>query len=76
MTINEFQGNEANIFPVPEGIPITPDQIYKAFLEEYGFGKTGNGDVRVMVIWVLVVTLVVFRLVTLALLKFVKFERR
>ena len=75
--INEFKGNEEAVFPVPEGIPITPEQIYGAFLEAYGFGKVGDGgEVLGSVLWILVGNLVLFRLLGLLCLKYATFERR
>lgn len=75
--INEFEGNEKAIFPVPEGVPVTPEQIYEAFLEAYGFGEgERRGDVLVDVLWILLGSLVLFRLLSLVFLKYVTFERR
>lgn len=75
--INEFDGNEKAIFPVPEGVPVTPKQIYEAFLEAYGFGESEHrDDVLVKVLWILLGSLVLFRLLSLVFLKYVTFERR
>ncbi|CAM9914015.1 unnamed protein product [Scytosiphon promiscuus] len=77
LVINEFEGNEEAIFPRPEGIPVTPEEIYETFLEAYGFGQRGDRtDILGNVLWILVASLVVFRVLTLLCLKFVTFERR
>lgn len=77
MVINEFEGNEAAIFPVPRGMPTTPTDIYEAFLEAYGYGeREDRTDVLLQVVWILLGNLVLFRVLTLACLKYITFERR
>lgn len=77
MVINEFEGNEKEIFPVPPGMPTTPKQIYRTFLEAYGYGERDDrDDVLAQVAWILLANLVVFRVLTLFCLKFITFERR
>lgn len=77
MVINEFEGHEADIFPVPRGMPTTPTVIYKSFLEAYGYGERDDRtDVLVQVVWILLGNLVLFRGLTLACLKYITFERR
>lgn len=77
MVINEFEGNQAEIFPVPRGMPTTPTVIYRAFLEAYGYGeREDRTDVLVQVVWILLGNLVFFRVLTLVCLKYVTFERR
>ncbi|CAM9674994.1 unnamed protein product [Choristocarpus tenellus] len=72
LVVNEFQGN-GDAFPVPEGVPVTPDMIYNAFLEAYGFG---GGLSRAAVIPILVVNFFIFRVIALFCLRLVRFERR
>eukprot|EP00903_Cladosiphon_okamuranus_P016410 g15131.t1 len=77
MVINEFEGHEAAIFPVPRGMPTTPTVIYRSFLDAYGYGERDDRtDVLAQVVWILLGNLVLFRLLTLACLKYVTFERR
>eukprot|EP00752_Nemacystus_decipiens_P008555 g7642.t1 len=77
MVINEFEGHEADIFPVPRGMPTTPTVIYKSFLAAYGYGERDDRtDVLGQVVWILLGNLVLFRVLTLVCLKFVTFERR
>lgn len=76
LVINEFNGNEDEIFPIPDDIPVTPEQVYQAFLNAYGFGGSGvTGDVRLDVVLILVLNLAVFRLLTLLCLRYITYER-
>lgn len=77
MVINEFENNEDDIFPVPEGMPTTAKEIYYTFLDAYGYGERDDRtDVLGQVVWILLGNLVVFRVLTLLCLKFITFERR
>ena len=66
-----FQGNDA-LFPIPPGIPITPEMVYNELLDAYGFGGISKWEA----IPILVASFAVFRLATLLALKYVNFERR
>ena len=77
MVINEFENNEGDIFPVPEGMPTTAKEIYYTFLDAYGYGERDDQtDVLGQVVRILVDNLVVFRVLALHCLKFITFERR
>lgn len=77
MVINEFEGNEEAIFEVPDGMPTTAKIIYQSFLEAYGYGERDDRtDVLLLVVWILLGNLVLFRVLTLLCLKYINFERR
>ncbi|CAN0027756.1 unnamed protein product [Discosporangium mesarthrocarpum] len=72
LVVNEFEGND-RVFPIPEAIPVTPDEVFRSFLAAYGFD---NGISKLTVLPILVANLFVFRVLTLMFLRLVNFEKR
>ena len=69
--VHVLQGNDA-LFPIPPGIPVTPEYVYEQLLDAYGFGGISKWEA----IPILIASLVVFRIATYCALRFINYERR